>query len=172
MKKFFYVLGYPLILIYKFFYRQKIKHFFKNVTIEKIDVLTGRDFEQVVELIFKYCGYKTTLTKASSDFGADVIVTKHGLTWVVQTKLYYNHQVGNSSVQQASSAIKYYHANFACVVTNWKFSSQAKTLAKAEGVLLIDRANLVEFLDCVKTGRREKFFSNLKKVMQINNLII
>lgn len=170
MKKFFYVLFYPIIQIYRVLYKQKIKHFFRGVTIEKIDALGGRDFEELVELIFKYCGYKTSLTKASSDFGADVIAKKRGITWVVQTKLYYNHQVGNASVQQASSAINYYNANYACVVTNWKFSSQAKTLAKAQNVLLIDRQNLIDFLNCIKQGKKEKFFSNLVKVMQINVL--
>lgn len=169
MKKVLYVLFYPIILIYKFCYKLKIKHFFCDVTIEKIDALSGRDFEELVELIFKYCGYKTTLTKASSDYGADVIAKKRDITWVVQTKLYYNHQVGNSSVQQASSAINYYNANYACVVTNWKFSAQAKTLAKVQNVLLIDRQNLIDFLNCLKQGKKEKFFSNLKSYIVLNN---
>lgn len=168
MKKFFYVLFYPIILIYNYCYKLKIKHFFCDVTIEKIDALGGRDFEELVELIFKYSGYQTSLTKSSSDYGADVIAKKRGITWVVQTKLYYNHQVGNASVQQASSAIDYYNANFACVVTNWKFSSQAKNLAKAQNVLLIDRQNLIDFLKCIKENRKEKFFSNLVNFMQVN----
>ena len=168
MKKFLYVLFYPIILIYKFCFKLKVKHFFCEVTIEKIDTLSGRDFEELVELIFKFSGYKTKLTKASSDYGADVIATKNGVTVAVQTKLYYNHQVGNSAVQEVNSALKYYNANFACVVTNWKFSAQAKNLAKVENVVLLDRTDLINFLTCVQNGEKEKVFCGLVKQFKIN----
>jgi hypothetical protein len=58
VKTFFYYLFYPFILIYKIFYKQRLKSFFKGITIQKIDTLTGEQFEKIVELIFKYNGYK------------------------------------------------------------------------------------------------------------------
>ena len=168
VKTFFYYLFYPFILIYKIFYKQRLKNFFKGITIQKIDTLTGEQFEKIVELIFKYNGYQTRLTPASSDFGADVIATKKRITWVVQAKLYYNHAVGSKSVQEVTSALNYYKAHFACVITNWKYSQQAKILAKTQNVLLIDRNDIIEFLNHVKNKTGKNIFTNLKKLIKIN----
>ena len=170
MKKFLYILFYPIIYVFNWFYKLQIKHFFKGVTIQKIDALTGRDFEQIVALIFRFCGYRTKLTKASNDYGADVIVKKGFKTIVVQTKLYYNHAVGGAAVSQVASAKSYYNADYACVVTNWKYSNQAKNLAESQHVMLIDRGMIEEFLAVIKQNKKEKFFSSIYKFAVYKNV--
>ena len=123
--------------------------FFKKVTISKIDALSGEEFENICKLIFKYVGYKVTMTPKSNDYGADLILNKR-YKFVVQAKLYYNHGVGNKAVQEVTSALKYYQAQFAVVITNWHFTRQAKDMAEIQNVILIERQDIPDFLNDVK----------------------
>lgn len=123
--------------------------FFKKVTISKIDALSGEEFENICKLIFKYVGYKVTMTPKSNDYGADLILNKR-YKFVVQAKLYYNHGVGNKAVQEVTSALKYYQAQFAVVITNWHFTRQAKDMAEIQNVILIERQDILDFLNDVK----------------------
>ena len=140
----------------------RIGAFLKDLTITKIDTLTGEQFEDVCKLIFQFAGYNVKTTPASNDYGADLVLNKK-LTIVVQAKLYYKHGVGSHSVQEATSAIKYYNAHFACVITNWKFTKQAQTMAGVQSVVLIDRQDVEEFLLDVKEGTKHSKIFNLEK---------
>ncbi len=144
-----------------------IAKFFKGITISKIDALTGDEFEDICSLIFKYAGYNVEKTGGSGDYGADLVITKR-FKVVVQAKLYYNHGVGNKAVQEVSSALKYYKADFACVITNWKFTANAKTIAQIQNVVLIDRQDVIEFLTDVKNGTRKSKIFNLKQNFKVN----
>ncbi len=140
----------------------RVGMFLKDLTISKIDTLTGEQFEDVCKLMFQFAGYNVKNTPASNDYGADLVLTKK-LTIVVQAKLYYKHGVGNHSVQEVTSAIKYYNAHFACVITNWKFTKQAQTMAEMQSVVLIDRQDLENFLLDVKEGTKTSKIFNLEK---------
>lgn len=50
--------------------------------------MTGREFEIYLSVLFRNLGYKVKLTKASGDYGADLILKKSGLSIVVQAKRY------------------------------------------------------------------------------------
>ena len=150
------IVFFPITIIYYiglFIYRKIeklfIDNFFKNTTISKIDALSGEEFENICKLIFKYVGYKVTMTPKSNDYGADLILNKR-YKFVVQAKLYYNHGVGNKAVQEVTSALKYYQAQFAVVMTNWHFTRQAKDMAEIQNVILIERQDILDFLNDVK----------------------
>lgn len=149
-------------LIANQFNKVYIGRFFKDTTISKIDALTGEDFEDVCALIFKYAGYKVEKTGRTGDYGADLVIRKR-FKIVVQAKLYYKHGVGNHSVQEVTSALKYYKADFACVITNWKFTKNAKTMANIQNVVLIDRDDLIQFLVDVKNKTKKSKIFNLKQ---------
>lgn len=157
-------------LFKKLFKKLNKKHiggFFKKLTISKIDALTGEQFEDVCELIFKYVGYDVLKTKTSNDYGADLVINKK-LKIVVQCKLYYKHGVGNHSVQEVTSALKYYKAAFAVVITNWKFTNQAKTMAKVQNVVLLDRNDLISFIEDVKNKTKNSKIYNLENCFSVN----
>lgn len=119
--------------------------------ISQIDIMEGYEFENYLKTLFFYDGYITSLTTKSKDYGADIIMTDEQTKQkvVVQAKRY-NKTVGAKAVQEIVGAIKHYQADYAMVVTNSHFSYQAETLAKENGVRLVDREELIEIYKRVK----------------------
>lgn len=64
---------------------------------------------------------------------------------IIQTK-YYADKVGNSAVQEAFSAKKFYGADLAFVISNSGFTKSAIELADATGVKLLSDDELMDFL--------------------------
>ena len=117
--------------------------------IEKIDLMTGRQFEEYIAEFFKKKGYITTLTPESGDFGIDVIIENEYIKIGVQTKCYVD-KVSNSAVQEAVTGIRHYNLDKVMVVTNSYFQPSAITLAKDNNVILWDRDKLVKELDIME----------------------
>lgn len=163
------LLWWGIVQISCLFKRVYIGMFLRKTTISNIDALTGEQFEDFAKLMFEYAGYKAVKTAQSGDYGADLVLTKKSKI-VVQAKLYYKHGVGNHSVQEVVSAIKYYSADFACVITNWKFTPNAITLANVHKVILIDREEVIKFLLDVKNGTKKSVIFNLDKVYRLSVL--
>ena len=112
--------------------------------LSKVDKMTGDQFENYCLALLNKAGYKATRIGGSYDYGADLLITKYsGLKTdcVVQCKRYSAH-VGNSAIQEAASAARYYKADRSCVITNSYFTKSAKALAQANDVILIDRDRL------------------------------
>lgn len=110
--------------------------------IYEIDKMDGVTFEQLLMAHFEKNGYKVRSTPKSNDYGADLILIKDGEKVVVQAKRYKG-KVGVAAVQQAYSSMGYYKASRCMVITNAYYTSQAKKLAKANGVILWDRDTLI-----------------------------
>lgn len=115
------------------------------IKIEEIDQMTGYEFEDFLKHFFEKHGYIAEVTQRSSDFGADLILTKGSKKFVVQAKRL-NTKVGIRAVQEVVAAIKYYKANEAMVVSNQYYSSPAIKLAKSNHVRLIDREELMKMI--------------------------
>lgn len=109
-----------------------------RMSMKKVDRLSGRRFEKYLRAQFKHLGYRVTLTEFSHDYGADLIVKKHGEKIVVQAKRY-ERNVGIAAVQEAVGAIAYYDADRAMVVTNSGFTKSARNLARQNEVELWGR---------------------------------
>lgn len=110
--------------------------------INEIDQMDGVTFEQMLMAYFEKYGYRVKSTPKSNDYGADLILIKDGEKVVVQAKRYKG-KVGVAAVQQAYSSMGYYKASRCMVITNAYYTSQAKKLAKANGVILWDRDTLI-----------------------------
>ena len=109
-----------------------------NISQKKLDNMAGIEFEQYCAKVLRKNGYrKIRITQGSSDYGADIIARKLGRKWVIQCKRY-NRVVGSDPVQEVVAAMSYYHAKRAAVMTNVTFTANAKRLAKANDVMLID----------------------------------
>lgn len=113
--------------------------------IREIDKMDGLQFEQYLGLLFKSQGFKAEVTRASGDFGADLILQKNGTKTVVQAKRY-SKNVGIEAIQQAVGAMRHYDALGSWVVTNRDFTDAAYKLAASNGVELINREALIEMI--------------------------
>ena len=99
--------------------------------------MNGHDYEYFVADYLRMRGfYGVRVTKASGDFGVDVIARKRGKKYAVQCK-YYTGSVGPAAVQQAVAGMVHYGCNAAMVVTNSEFTKAAEILAEENNVKLI-----------------------------------
>ena len=113
--------------------------------IVEIDRMDGSTFETFLVSLFRRLGYAVEHTGRRGDYGADLVVAKEGRRIVVQAKRW-TKNVGVKAVQEAVAAKAPYRCTDALVVTNRGFSTQARELARMNGVTLWDREKLVEQL--------------------------
>lgn len=140
--------------IAKFRNEKKIKEFEEKLkrntdirpTIEDLMRLNGFDFEKFIAGLFEKAGYTVEITKKTGDQGADIIVTKNGVSTAVQAKRY-SGSVGNKAVQEVVAAMKYYDCDGAIVITTAEFTKSAFELARVNKVQLIDKEGLSKLLD-------------------------
>lgn len=111
----------------------------------EIDEMNGETFERFVGLLYQKMGYETHQTKASGDYGVDIVAEKGYEKLIIQTKRYTN-KVGVSAVQEISAARNYYSVSRAAIVTNSTFTEPAQNLAKANGIALVDRLTLAKLI--------------------------
>lgn len=139
---------------------REIHEFLENIQLSDIDAINGYQFEEIIDYLFRYYGYKTSITKKSGDYGVDVFASRKQENYCIQAKLYYNHSVGASAIQQINTAKNYYGCDYSVVITNSRYSKQAVDMARKLNVILLDRddlgAMLQQYKDCNK-----KFLINL-----------
>jgi hypothetical protein len=109
--------------------------------MNRIDRMSGTEFEEYISHFFQNIGYRTNLTKKSYDLGCDILIWKNSFGTVVQCKRQKD-KVSVSAVQQAFTAKRVYKTFGALVVTNSSFSTPAEVLADIVGVELWDRRRL------------------------------
>ena len=112
---------------------------------ERMDGMTGVQFEQMLAAVFTALGYGVSATPASGDYGADLVMTRGGRKIAVQAKRL-SQSVGNKAVQEAAAGALHYGAHEAWVVTNSRFTRGAVKQAGSAGVVLVDRNRLVEYI--------------------------
>jgi hypothetical protein len=99
------------------------------------------EYEMFISNKFMRLGWTAHRTKSSGDQGADIIIDKANYRFVIQCKLY-SSPVGNSAVQEITSAKEYYDAIGAVVVTNNTYTKSARQLAESQGVWLLHDSEL------------------------------
>lgn len=150
-------LKHTLLFIKSLFVKNK-----KNLVIEEIDRLDGKEFEQFLKVVFEKEGYRAEITQASFDYGTDLILTKGRKKYVVQAKRR-NSKVGIRAIQEIVASIKQYNATGAIVVTNHFFTASAKRLAKTNDVELIDRDTLIKLLN--GSNKKYRFATALSLIL-------
>lgn len=155
-------LGVVIIRVFIIFLRQVFEAFLSSLPINKRSLATirevqiskmesGQEFEELIYDILKADGYVVEYTPCSHDYGADIIASQCGIKSVIQVKMSRN-TIGVSAVQEVVSAIKYYQADCAVVITNNYFSKNAYKLADANNVELWDKDELTALMK--RTGVR------------------
>ena len=108
--------------------------------------LTGVEYEnKISSRINKETSWTAELTKASGDQGADLLLTKGPIQIVIQTK-YHKSPIGNSAVQEAYAAQRFYNSDLSIVVSNSGFTKSADELSQSTGVKLMSDVQLLDFL--------------------------
>lgn len=113
--------------------------------ISDIDAMDGINFERRLVHLFSSLGYRVEQTRARGDYGADLVLEREGVRTVVQAKRW-SKNVGVKAIQEAVAAKPMYGCEHAMVVTNRYFTEQAQRLARANGVRLWNRDELVRAL--------------------------
>ena len=107
---------------------------------------SGREFEEFVIELFKKLGYFTTVTNRSKEYGCDMMLQQSNYRIAVQTTRSES-ELTFTSVQRVLDSSRKYTSQMSVVITNNKFLSSAKNLAKIKNVVLIDRKKLLELID-------------------------
>ena len=114
--------------------------------LSKLDNTSGREFEEFVIELFKKLGYSTTVTNRSKEYGCDMMLQQSDYRVAVQTTRSES-ELTFTSVQRVLDSSRKYDSQMSVVITNNKFLSSAKNLAKIKNVVLIDRKKLLELID-------------------------
>ncbi len=117
--------------------------------IADVDEMDGRMFEQLLLKHFHKLGYKAKVTSDYADYGADLLLVKDNTKYVVQAKRW-KQKVGVKAIQEAVASIKHYKADRGIVITNSFFTSNARELAKSNGIELWDRDKLIDTMSRVQ----------------------
>ena len=121
------------------------RYYLSRARLEDVDEMTGWEFERWLAHFFERVGFEVKRTPYRGDFGADFVLTWNGVKIAVQAKRS-RRQVGVSGVQEVVAAKAYYGCEQAMVVTNGYFTEQAVILARANGVRMRSRDDLVREL--------------------------
>lgn len=128
--------------------RDNWRRYHRLRNLSSVDELDGLEFEVAVSILYEKKGYKVQLTKASGDFGVDLLAEKGQERIAVQAKRY-SGTVGVKAVQEVAAGGFYYKATKAVVVTNSYYTPAAKKMAGELGVELVNRKRLALMWDHV-----------------------
>mgnify|MGYP000229219873 CR=1 FL=1 len=128
-----------------------------------LDNTTGREFEVFLVSVFAKLGYSATVTNRSKDYGCDMMLQQGDSRIAVQAKRSES-ELDFTSVQRVLGSLKKYNAHMSVVVTNNKFTSSAKQLAKIKDVVLIDRKKLLDLIELSNLSVNHK-----KDLIQFSN---
>ncbi len=138
--------------------KDKWYKFYKFKNFSNLDKLSGYEFEIAIADLYENSGYAIEVTKASGDFGVDIIAKKDEDVLAIQAKRYKG-KVSVDAVQEVHAGASFYRATQALVVTNSFFTEQAKKLAKKIGVILIDKKQLIIMWDSVNPSKEIPAFN-------------
>ncbi len=126
--------------------------------------MDGKKYEQRVALYLRNHGFKkVSVTKASNDYGVDIICYKHRKKYAVQCK-YYSKPVGVHAVQEVVGGMRYYDCDRGMVVTNNTYTRQAVELADRNDVILVDKLS-------GKTSFRKVYINIIVLLLLLNFLL-
>jgi restriction system protein len=106
-----------------------------------IDAMSGVEFERYVAAVLRGHGYLVEFTRATGDFGVDLIATRDGVRTAVQCKRQ-NRAVTGSAIQQVVGGAPVHGCTKTMVVSNHRYTRAAEHLAEVHECLLIDRIRL------------------------------
>lgn len=112
-----------------------------------IDEMDGLEFEKFCAQLLEKKGFlDVNITRASGDFGVDILAEKEGVTYAIQCKRYAD-PVGVKAIQEVYAGREYYDRMVGAVLTNQYFTAPAVEAAKKLKILLWDRGYLERMME-------------------------
>lgn len=155
-----------LPIVVKFLKKKKIRNLYRKARIHDVDKMDGIEFEYYLEALFSKLNYKTTVTKASHDYGADLILKNENKKIVVQAKRS-SAKIGIKAVQEIYAAQRYHNADEAWIVTNSFYTKSAVELGNACSIIMKDRNTLSKWIIKINPD-----FSNSKSCPKCKNELV
>lgn len=135
-----------IIAIYKWVRYGSSKNIHKSIDLSEIDKMDGIAFENLTAELLRNNGFKNVeVTKATGDYGVDIVANKDNNKYAFQCKCYCS-KLGINPIQEVYTGLKMYGADTAVVITNSYFTPNAYNLANELGVLLWDREEYIRLL--------------------------
>lgn len=132
----------------------------KGTALENLDNFDGLEFENWCATLLRNNEFVNVIvTRASGDQGVDILAEKGEIKYAIQCKCY-SGNLGNSPVQEVHAGKSMYNCHVGVVMTNRHFTSGAKELAKATGVLLWDREKLLQMMSNTKETKPNLGFND------------
>lgn len=123
------------------------RKFRKQYKRNELDEMEGHDFEYFCADLLRKKGFmEVEVTRASGDYGIDILAEKEGVTYGIQCKRY-QEPVGIKAIQEAYAGKEYYDRMVGAVMTNQYFTTPAVDTAKKLKILLWDRGYLDSMLE-------------------------
>lgn len=116
-----------------------------------IESMSGTAFEGYVAAIFKGQGHSVEMTKASGDFGVDLVIQRAGRKIAVQCKRQAK-PVSGKAIQEVVAGAVMYSCTETMVVSNQVFTPAAISLAKRNNCQLVDGAELKKMISDYRAG--------------------
>lgn len=117
-----------------------------DVALSEVDSLDGIEFEEFLVEVLEELGYETEATRATGDYGCDIIAEKDTVRWAIQAKRY-SGSVGVDAVQQILMGRSYYDADKAWIITNSSLTEQARQAANKLRVRVTERDELARMVE-------------------------
>lgn len=118
---------------------------FQSLAPEKAPDLTWRQFEGVIQELFRRQGYLSVETESGPDGGYDIALRKDGKRYLVQCKHWQAQKVGVGPVRELWGVIAASKADGGFFVTSGFFTEDAKAFAAQTELELIDGHLLKKF---------------------------
>ncbi len=114
-----------------------------------VDAMGGVEFEHYVAAVLRGRGYTIEFTRATGDFGVDLIATRDGVRTAVQCKRAAR-AVNGAAIQQVVAGAAVHDCSTTMVVSNHRYTRAAEQLAAVHDCVLVDRTRLARL---ARTGR-------------------
>ena len=121
----------------------------------EVDAMSGHAFEDLVVKLLKARGYEVGNLRESNDYGVDMIANKGEERIAVQCKRSKN-PIARKAISDAVAGMKYYKCTRAMVVTNSRFTDDAREFARGTECELVDRAVLEQWMKPVESKTRSE----------------
>lgn len=103
--------------------------------------VSGIEFERECADALELLGFAVGLTRASGDFGVDILARRTGVSFAIQCKRH-TQPAGVGAVQEVSAGRKHYGTDYAAVISDSGFTTAARELAATTRVVLASPRDL------------------------------
>jgi len=105
---------------------------------DALNDMSWQQFEALVGEAFRRKGYTVTETASGADGGIDLVIKKHGETFLVQCKQWKAYKVGVTTVRELYGVMAAKGATGGFVVTSGIFTDEARAFATGRNIELMD----------------------------------